>query len=189
MGSAEAPARSFSPCRCLDAHSLASGTVFPIAEPALHEDSSTRVLSSPTWSFSFPCCSLPVQDHLPPLPPATVTPSWSLSSMFLCTDVPRDLASVCQGSAPLPSSCSRLAASPRASFPPARVALYVPFPRLFHPDLYQVTGIWVPHLSVVAQPLRLGVFPSMTSICPSVAIGNFCSVYSRTGASFVRNNR
>lgn len=189
MGSAEAPARSFSPCRCLDAHIPASGTVFPIAEPALHEDSSTVCYPALPGASPFPAApclcriiSHPFhqpRSHRPGARPPCSSALTSLGNWPVCVRALRLFP---------PAAPARLR-HPEHPFLLPGVALYVPFPRLFHPDLYQVTGIWVPHLSVVAQPLRLGVFPSMTSICPSVAIGNFCSVYSRTGASFVRNNR
>lgn len=177
--------------------SPAGGTAFPIAEPAFGEAASTRLLSRPPWSLSFPCCcptwrpcAQEGSGHLPPLLPVAVTRSRSSSSMLLCTSASWDLASVCPGCEPLPLQLpSTRLRHPEHPFLPPGVALHIPFPELFCPDLYWVTGMWVPYLAVVAQPLRLGVFPSMTSICPSVAIANFCSIYSHTGASFKYNNR
>lgn len=63
--------------------------------------------------------------------------SRSLSLMLLCASASWDLASVCPGCAPLPLQLlsSRLC-HPEHPFLPPGVALYIPFPELFRPDLY-----------------------------------------------------
>lgn len=75
--------------------------------------------------------------YLPPLLPLAVTQSRSSSSTLLCTSASWDLASVCQGSAPLPLQLlSARLRHPEHPFLLPGVALYIPFPELFHPDLY-----------------------------------------------------
>lgn len=75
VGSGEALALSFRPCRCLDARSL--WLVFLIAEPAFGEASPTLVLSRPTWTLSFPSCCLPAHWPCAGGEQASPTPSTS----------------------------------------------------------------------------------------------------------------
>lgn len=66
--------------------------------------------------------------HLPPLLPATITPSRSSSSMLLCVSTSWDLASVCQGYVPLPLQLlSTRLRHPEHPFLLPGVALYILF--------------------------------------------------------------
>lgn len=151
MGSGEALALSFRPCRSLDACSLwPAGRYFPLQSQYLVKQHLPVFYPDLPGTSSFPAAALLASHaqegsrHLPP--PSTllpVTQSRSSSSMLLCASASWDLASVCQGYAPLPLQLlSARLRHPEHPFLLPGVALYIPFPELFRPDLYQVTGAW-----------------------------------------------
>lgn len=144
VGSAEAPAPSFRPCRCLDARSLwPVGRYFPLRSQHVVKQRPLVFYPDLPGASSFPAAALLTghaqegSRHLPPLLPVAIARSQSSSSMLLCASASWDLASVCQGYAPLPLQLlSARLHHPKHPFLLPEVALYIPFPELFRPDLY-----------------------------------------------------